>query len=150
MADETAEDQFSEDDAKKSFSEKAGAPPLDVNNPTDVDLITKRVEERERAWQDALALVIASPQGRRVLWNILDKSGMTAMETNVDHHARMAYTAGARDLALWLVREMGKIDPAAYPGMILEATRERETEQALHEARRIDAHRRPDARKLSS
>lgn len=151
MGDENAEDAFSEDTSgKPSFSEKAGAPPPDVNNPIDVELIQQRVEERERQWREALGLLLASPQGRRVLWTILDKSGMNAMETNVDHHARMAYTAGGRDLGLWLVREMGAVDPRAYPSLILEATQERETEQALHEARRIDAHRASDARKLSS
>jgi hypothetical protein len=140
-------------DAEDSFSESAGAPPPDVNDPTDVDLNAKMVDERKREWQEDLGQVLHSPAARRVLWAIIDRSGMSARESQVDHHARMAYNAGARDLALWLIEELTQVDAAAYPSLLVEARKQRETEQALHEARRIDAHRHqggPDARKLSS
>jgi hypothetical protein len=78
---------------------------------------TKR--ERDR-WKDQLTAVSNLAEGRAVLYRFLDRCGM--WETSfAESTTRMAFHEGQRNVGLWLLAELGGVNPDALSQMTKEA-----------------------------
>lgn len=72
-------------------------------------------ERRANDWR----AVVALPEGRRVLWSLLDQCNVfkSIMETN----ARIYYNAGVQDFGHTIIKEITAADPQAWIQMQIEA-----------------------------
>lgn len=78
---------------------------------------TKR--ERDR-WKSQLLVVSETPEGRAVLYRFLDRCNV--WETSFsDESNRMAFNEGQRNVGLWLLAELGGVNPDALSQMTKEA-----------------------------
>ena len=63
--------------------------------------------------------IMRTEVGRRVMWHILDESGLNDSTYTNDSHAH-AYMAGRREFGLWLKNELENFTPDYYFTMIKE------------------------------
>ena len=75
--------------------------------------------EAEQAKAD-LRFVLASPQGRRVLWRMLGRTHLFESGWSPDP-AAVHFAAGERNVGLWLMHEINHADPTAFIGMMQDA-----------------------------
>lgn len=79
----------------------------------------QKIARRRRAQEvrDIQAL-LQMPEGRRVLWRILEKCGTFR---SVWHPSSLiSYNSGQQDLGHWLLNEVIEVQPAAYVQMLTE------------------------------
>ncbi len=78
---------------------------------------TKRESDR---WKSQLLAVSESPEGRAVLYRFLDRCSL--WETSfAESPTRMAFYEGQRNVGLWLLAELGQVNPDALSQMTKEA-----------------------------
>lgn len=86
----------------------------------------KEKQVRELELSD-LAVVLNSPEGRRVMWRLLGYCRVFA-EVFADNPTQMAFNCGGRNVGLFLMNEITATDETAYFLMMREA-HERERRQ---------------------
>ena len=107
--------------------------PPDVGNPTDVAALEDLDAHRKQQWDTDLTVMLQSDSGRRVLWAIIDRAGIHAPGYS-ESHAWMAMNEGGRAFGVWLIKELDRIDPAAYPRLLLAASQDRDVKRQVQEA----------------
>ena len=110
-----------------------GSRPPDIGNPVDVQVLDDLRAKRALEWEADIRFMLGIPGCRRVLWAIIDRSGILG-DGYSESHALMAMTEGARAFGVWLVKELTKVDPAAYPRLMLDASEDRKLERLMQVA----------------
>jgi hypothetical protein len=67
-------------------------------------------------WADDLKWLMAHPQGRRIVWRLLEEAGVYRA-TFHESHAVMALNEGQRRMGLFLVMEINQVCPDRYDEM---------------------------------
>lgn len=85
----------------------------------------RKAGQRERLAQrrkrDALRVVLATPEGRRVLWGLLEEARVFQLSFVPEQASTTAFHEGRRSLGLALLAEIQTIYPHAYTRMAQEA-----------------------------
>lgn len=82
----------------------------------------KELRGRDREVED-LRFVLKSPQGMRVIWNMLCKCG--AFQSVLHSSGSMVYyNAGKQDLGHWLLSEVQEVDPNKLIEMMIQSKEE--------------------------
>ena len=88
-------------------------------------------EETEDLVVEALRTVVATPEGRTLLWAIL---GQAQMYTEQFHgNSGDIYEKGKRSIGIWIIDLMYETDPTIYPRMLLDVARREQRLQKLAE-----------------
>lgn len=77
------------------------------------------IERRRQELQDLRAL-LATPEGRRVLWRVLEFADLYHCEAEADQRADHA-RRGRRKVGVWLLQEIAAADPERWLLMQREA-----------------------------
>lgn len=80
-------------------------------------------EKRRKEELEDLARTLALPQGRKVLYRILERCRV--FESIWDPGAKIHYNAGQQDVGHWLMLEIGEAEPKSIGLMMQEAYQER-------------------------
>jgi hypothetical protein len=91
------------------------------------NLSAVQIAERDQLRAD-LRQVMAEPHGRRVIWAMLDKTGI--YRSSFTGNSQTFYAEGERNVGLWLLALMGDVDPTIYPAMLLEKAQQRASDMA--------------------
>lgn len=98
------------------------ADPVLVQNAADAEQVERgaRLQARRRAQARAdLRAVLATAEGRRVLWRLLEHCGV--FESIWHPSAEIHYRAGRQDVGHWLMAEISEADDEALMRMFQEA-----------------------------
>lgn len=102
-------------------------------DPLDRDAIEREEKEaaaRERQARqrddDDLRFLLASRQGRRVAWRLLERAGVNTATFNANA-LQMAFNEGFRNYGTWLLTRILEVSPDAYPKMLKEQADERDS-----------------------
>jgi hypothetical protein len=98
----------------------------------DDDDIPGQREAQQRLQQkrldDDFLWLMESQRGRRIVWSQMSRAKM--FQTTFDTHGgRMSLNEGMRQHGLYLLGEINRLCPEAYPQMVRENTQYEETEQ---------------------
>lgn len=83
----------------------------------------KRAARREKQWSEDLRAVLATPEGRRVLDRVMDRSKMMSREIFTGNSSTF-YNLGQRDIGLWLYGEVMSAAPGSFIKMMQEKLEE--------------------------
>ena len=105
-----------------------------------------QVQRAKRRVQDArfgelsdLRAVLAQPEGRRVLWRLLEHCSV--FESIWDPSVRIHVNAGRQDVGHWLMAEIERADDEALFRLMVEAKQRAKRADAETQAGRIDDQR---------
>jgi hypothetical protein len=83
-----------------------------ASDPRQVRASARAEEKREAAYIGSLKAVLATPEGRRVLAELLDRAGL--YKTSWDPSARIHFNEGRRNFGLELLANIQDADEALY------------------------------------
>lgn len=89
----------------------------DLTNPRHVNKRKRKAEEVRAQELDDMISVLNSPAGKRVLWRIMDKSGLMAPNMFTGNSATF-HNIGKRDLGLWVYNEIMEANPQGFVNMM--------------------------------
>jgi len=89
----------------------------DFTDPQQHRKRTKAHKIRLAREREDISRVLASPEGKRVLWRILDQSKLLAPDMFTGDSTTF-HNLGKRDLGLWLYNEIMGSDPKAFLAMM--------------------------------
>lgn len=89
-----------------------------VNDPVELERRQRDEELRQERFRLDMQAVLATPEGRRVLWWFLGACGL--FETSFTGDSRTFFNEGKREIGHLLVKAMAQADPEALPTMMLE------------------------------
>lgn len=94
--------------------------PTDLVGQEQDALHAEAVEAKARQQEvDDLKWLMAHAQGRRIVWRLLDKTGI--YRTSFNHSGSvMAFNEGKRDVGLFLLAEFDEADPGGFLKMLGE------------------------------
>lgn len=78
------------------------------------DRMAAECEESDVRW------LMGSPQGRRIIWRMLNRTGVFRSSYSSDALA-MAFAEGNRNIGLQLLAQVHELCPDQYPEMVREA-----------------------------
>lgn len=86
-------------------------------DPIDAALFLRQ-SETNAAWK----AVLTDPQGRRVVWDILEQCGL--FQSTFTGNASAAFLEGKRQIGLWLLGDrLNPHSPSVFAEMMMEAAR---------------------------
>lgn len=77
----------------------------------------------------ALAYILNMPEGRTLLYGIIAQANVYADDFN--GNSRDIFNKGKRSIGLWLIGEIGHVDPTSYPRMLLDVARQAQKTEHL-------------------
>ena len=86
---------------------------------------------RDREIEDLRSL-IKKPEGRRVIWKILETCGVFKASFSLNS-MQTAFNEGKRDIGLWLLKDVDMAEPMAYSQMLREYYSEQKSKKAKEE-----------------
>ncbi len=98
-----------------TFDTRKGA--KDYTDPATVRKDRKRYQVADQETADDLQAVLNTPQGRRVLWRILEHSKLLAPDMFTGNSTTF-HNLGRRDEGLWLYNEIVSVDPDKFIDMM--------------------------------
>lgn len=100
----------------------------DASDELQVEEAEREARERRRAEMADLRAVARTPEGKRVLYRLLDHCG--AWRSIWHPSAAIHYRAGEQDVGHWLMGEIGGADKEALAALVVMAYAEQEEEEA--------------------
>lgn len=103
-----------------------------VDNSADAQQVKKarKAEKGQREQQiREMQQVLATPQGKRVLWRLLERCGVYKTSISTDPYATY-YNEGERNIGLYVMAEINEANPQALLDMTVMAKADREVAQA--------------------
>ncbi len=91
---------------------------IDLGNPFGLPEFD---DEQDDMMSSALARVMKTPEGRSVIYMILEETGL--YNATFAGNSMDIYMNGKRGVGLWLLAAMDDIDPTCYPRMLLDVTK---------------------------
>lgn len=88
-----------------------------VDNAADATQVknAERIERaRARDIDESLRRVLATYEGRHVLWSIIAECGVFTTPPNYSDHGALAFSVGGQNKGRWLIAEIERIDRGAY------------------------------------
>ena len=85
--------------------------------------------ENDQAMLD-LEAVLNLPQGRRFVMAVIGRCGLYRSAQTMDRDATN-HRLGEQNIGLWLVAQLERLDPTAYPRLMLEQARD-EKKETVH------------------
>lgn len=104
------------------MNEKKHDPRGGVKDYTDPKTVNKGKKKHKAQQEDEIAdlqAVLNLPQGRRVLWRILEHSKLLAHDMFTGNSTTF-HNLGRRDEGLWLYTEIMEADPLRFMSMMME------------------------------
>lgn len=101
----------------------------DTANPKEVAALERLERRREKRWQTNLAAVMATPEGRGVMWALLARAGIFRSAFH-SHGSVQSYNLGRQDFGHELMSELIKLGKDPYLAMEREG-RDAEERDAL-------------------
>ncbi len=97
--------------------------PFDASDPGQVSARINADRRRREREVDDLRAVVATPEGRRVMWRMLEHCGVFR-STFTGHGARDAFNEGARNVGLFVMGELAEAEPDVITTMLKESKRD--------------------------
>lgn len=90
-----------------------------ADDPEKVTAAQKKVRKKKQEFADDLRSVLAAGAGRRVLHEVLNRTGVFAVNTFTGDALSTSHNVGKQDIGRWLFREIAAADAAAI-GLMME------------------------------
>lgn len=90
---------------------------IDMDNPFGM----AEFKEGDDPFERALTNVVATPEGRTLIWAILSQTKI--YDETFSGNSADIFEKGRRSVGLWLISQMTDIDPTIYPRMLLDVAR---------------------------
>ncbi len=118
--------------AEESFAEGSAPSPTAINagDPVQVRTLERLLHDKRDEQLNDLKALLAMPEGRRVLWRVLEHCGVYA-STHSTVHATAAYEEGRRQVGTALILWLSAVDPLAYPRLMAAGAQDRATDEAI-------------------
>jgi len=97
--------------------------PFDASDPGQVSARVNADKRRREREVDDLRAVVATPEGRRVMWRMLEHCGVFR-STFTGHGARDAFNEGARNVGLFVMGELAEAEPEVITTMLKESKKD--------------------------
>lgn len=94
-----------------------------VKNAADEEQVSRAAERQKTAREgelEDLAAMLANPQGRRVMWRLLEACGIFRSSFSAEA-GLTAFNEGARNIGLMLLADINEACPQMYVTMLNEA-----------------------------
>jgi hypothetical protein len=91
---------------------------VDMDNPFGMPEFEPGEDALERALHD----IMATPQGRTLIWHVLGQTKL--YDEGFSGNSTDIYDKGKRSVGLWLLAQINEMDPTAYPRMLLDVARQ--------------------------
>ena len=91
-----------------------------VGNASDEEQVERAqtIEKLEaRSFDKSLATVLATYEGRHVIWMVISECGVFRTPENFAEHGRLAFSVGAQDRGRWMIAQVERVDYDAYLAM---------------------------------
>ncbi len=125
--------------AEESFAEgRPAAPKPNAGNPVEVRTLDRLLHDKRDEQLNDLKVLLSIPEGRRVLWRILEHCAIYS-STYSHVHATASFLEGQRQVGTTVVGWMTGVDPLAYPRLMAEGRQDRATDEAILAARLAEA-----------
>lgn len=112
--------------------------PVDTGDPEQIE--DRKDKDALRMEQEVadLTKIMEARSGRSFMWRLLGQCGVYRSSFSADL-AEMAFSEGRRNIGLWLVRELERVDPALFAKMQQEdRVRKLEEEKQAEAAEKDD------------
>lgn len=93
--------------------------PEDVGDPLDVKKRKERIKSADAQALDDLREVLNTRAGRATIWRVLARCEPLAINRRTDNS--VFQIEGRREIGLWLISELTRVDPHAYIRLQIEA-----------------------------
>ncbi len=117
------------------------APQRDAGDPVQARTITALMRAKADQQVADLAVVLASAEGRRFVWRVLEHCTPYGSSYS-ESHALASRLEGRREVGLDLIAWLSAVDPLTYPRLMAEGRRDRATDEAILAARLAEARER--------
>lgn len=99
--------------------------PLDLRGQEQAAEANRRREQLAKQTEDDdIKWLMGRKQGRRIIWRLLDRSGVFRSSFNTNS-MQMAFAEGGRNEGLRTLAQIHRLCPELYPVMMKEATNDR-------------------------
>lgn len=92
---------------------------LDDDTEAQSDAIKQKADNARKTFVEDVRWLMSSPRGRRLVWWLLSKSGVSRTSFN-NSGSVMAFNEGQRNIGLMLQAEVLEASPDAYMTMLQE------------------------------
>jgi hypothetical protein len=92
---------------------------LDEDNEVQHEAIKQKADNERRTFVEDIKWLMSSPRGRRLVWWLLSKSGVSRTSFN-NSGSVMAFNEGQRNIGLMLQAEVLEASPDSYMTMLNE------------------------------
>ncbi len=113
-------------------------PRPNAGDPVQVRTIERLQHDKRDEQLNDLKALLSMPEGRRVLWRVLEHCGIYA-STYSAAHSTASFLEGQRQVGTTLISWLGAVDPLAYPRLMAEGRRDRATDEAILAVQLADA-----------
>lgn len=87
-----------------------------ASDPKEQAALERLERRREKRWRDSLAAVLATPEGRLVMWQLVGRAGVFRSAFNT-HGGVQSYNLGRQDFGHELIAEVLKLGSEPYLAM---------------------------------
>ena len=90
----------------------------DLTDPNVIKDRKRRLSVKDQQDQEDIRKVLSTPEGRRLVWRMMDQTKMLAPDLFSPDPQQLSYQTGKRDVGVWLYAEIVKADPQRFIEMI--------------------------------